>query len=123
MPPLVRALYRVALVAVILVIAYLAVIPSMLPAAIVVSDKLLHGLAFFVVLFLVDFSWPDSGVTPAKLSGVFAYGVLIEVVQYFLPQRDFSLADMLADVLGMGLYVLVLPLLQQLPLLRWRWHH
>jgi VanZ family protein len=116
-----RHLFRLALVITLLVITYLATAPVTLPAALDVSDKLLHGLAFLVLLWLADYSWPDSGLTPRKLVLVFAYGVSIEIVQYFLPYRDFSLLDMLADALGMGLYPVIVPLLRRLPLLGWRW--
>lgn len=111
------ALYRLALLVMVIVIGYLGTTSEALPAAVDVSDKLLHGLAYCVLLLLADCSWPDSGLTPAKLLAVFAYGVLIEAVQYFLPWRDFSLADMLANALGMGFYVLLVPLLRRLPLL------
>jgi len=117
-----RSLFRVALLIVVLVIGYLATTPLILPAAVNVSDKLLHGTAFFVLLLLADFSWPASGLNAYKLLFVFAYGLLIEGVQYFLPYRDFSLADMLANALGMGLYVFIVPLLQRLPLLGLRWN-
>jgi VanZ family protein len=121
MPVPMRNLFRLTLLVTVLVITYLATAPLTLPATLDVSDKLLHGLAFLVVLWLADYSWPDTRLTLSKLGFVFTYGVLIEVVQYFLPYRDFSLADMLADALGMGLYPLIVPLLQRLPLLGLRW--
>jgi len=114
-------LCRVILVIVVLVIAYLATTPLTMALTVSVSDKLLHGLAFLVLLLLADYSWPATGLGADKLVWVFAYGVLIEVVQYFLPYRDFSPADMLANALGMGVYPLIVPLLRRLPLLGVRW--
>ncbi|WP_196137771.1 VanZ family protein [Aliikangiella sp. G2MR2-5] len=35
------------------------------------------------------------------------FGVMIEIVQHFIPNRSFSLADILADVLGVLLGVLI----------------
>jgi len=115
------SLFRVALLIVVLVIGYLATTPQTLPVVADISDKLLHGLAFFVLLLLADFSWPGTGLNPFKLLAVFAYGLLIEAVQHFLPYRDFSLIDMLANTLGMGFYAFTVPLLQRLPLLGLRW--
>lgn len=114
-------LYRWALVVVVLVISYLAVTPLAYPDAVAGPDKLLHAIAFLVVMLLVDFSWPDASVVTVKIASVFAYGVLIEIVQHFLPYRDFSIADMLADAMGIGLYFFMVPLLRKLPLLRLRW--
>lgn len=114
-------LYRLALLVMLLLMAYLGSASLAMPAGVDVSDKLLHGLAYWLLLLLVDFSWPSSGLTLTKLLPVFGYGVLIEAVQYFLPLRDFSLADMLANAIGMGVYALMLPLLRRLPLLALRW--
>ena len=113
--------FRASLLTAVVGITYLATMSAALPAAVAVPDKLLHGLAFWVLLLLVDYSWPDSRLGLGKVLTVFAYGVLIEVVQYFLPYRDFSLADLLADALGMGLYPLSVPLLRKLPWLCLRW--
>jgi len=81
-------------------------------------DKLNHGFAFLVLGFLVNFSFP------ARLFGWFeaglliAYGVGIEVVQYFVPGRDPSLADIGADASGLLLFYLTLPWVSRLPVLR-----
>ena len=114
-------LYRLALLSTVVITGYMATTPMTFPVTLMVSDKFLHALVFWLLLMLVDYSWPESGLGPAKVFMVFAYGVLIELVQYFLPYRDFSLADLLADALGMGCYPISVPLLRKLPLLCMRW--
>jgi len=68
------------------------------------NDKFYHGLAFFVLSFLLNFSFPKSGFKYYSYLPLFSYGVLIEVVQFFLPYRSFSIADMIADAAGIFLY-------------------
>ena len=48
-------------------------------------------------------------------------GLLIELVQYFLPHRQFSLWDLAADMLGLLIYPLGFPLLKRIPGLALRW--
>lgn len=116
------SMYRLALLLTVFMMGYLATMSSALPAVVDVSDKFLHGLAFFVLLFLVDFSWPKVGLIAVKLLSVFAYGVLIEGVQYFLSYREASWVDLMANVLGMGLYAVISPWLYRLPFLCRRWY-
>lgn len=86
-----------------------------------VSDKLHHAFAFYALALLLDFARPRTGFGPRKFTVLMAYGVAIECVQYFLPWREFSLLDMVADAVGLLLYVASIPLLMRVPLLRRRW--
>lgn len=78
------------------------------------SDKFYHGLCFFILAFMADFAYPDSGFTAGKYLPLFMYGVLIEIIQFFIPYRSFSPADMVADALGLVFYALTAGLLQRL---------
>lgn len=84
-------------------------------------DKLNHAVAFYVLALLVDFSTPRVRFGAAKLLALMAYGVGIEAVQHFLPYREASWEDLLADAVGVLAYLLSVPLLARLPLLRARW--
>ena len=57
----------------------------------------------------------------AKILWLLGYGVMIEVVQYFLPNREASTLDVVADSVGIALYMLSIPLLKRLPGFRQRW--
>jgi len=70
-------------------------------------DKANHIFAFIVLTFLLDFAYPKSDFMRTKLIALLGYGMFIEVVQYFLPYRTFSLIDIAADGLGVLLYIVL----------------
>lgn len=117
---LVRALQFTLAIAV-AVILHLATTQRSYPVVEDVNDKLNHVLAFAVLAGLTDFSFPGSRFGAAKVLALLGFGLLIEVVQYFLPYRESSMLDWLADALGVAAYVLCIPLLRRLPGLRRRW--
>lgn len=92
---------------------------SGLPEAI--SDKLLHFMAFYVLSLLADFSFPKTTFNAVKITVLLGYGVLIEVVQSFFPHRSSSMADIAADLAGIMVYMISVPLLKRLPIIRERW--
>jgi VanZ family protein len=67
------------------------------------NDKINHLLAFAVLAALADGSFPGQGW--AKWATLLGYGLTIEAVQIFLPYREASGWDLLADGAGIGLYV------------------
>lgn len=87
-----------------------------------INDKVGHAAAFLCLGFLFDFASPRKHWGLGKLLPLLAYGLLIEVVQYFLPYRTFSLWDLAADGLGLMLYPLAFPLLKRTPGLAPRWN-
>ena len=113
--------FRVMLVLSLLLIIYLATTELTHPLMMSVNDKLGHVLAFVILAFFMDFSFPASSFNLSKILPLLAYGLLIEVIQYFLPYRMFSLLDMLADGSGLVIYVLLIPILRHVPILRLRW--
>jgi VanZ family protein len=75
-------------------------------------DKLAHVATFLVLAWLIDQGWPKRGFDLSKWSFLMTYGLLIELLQSQIPNRLFSLADLLANGVGILMYVvLVLPLL------------
>ncbi len=113
--------YRLLLAAALVAISYLAVTSRSIPGVRNVNDKIEHISAFFTLAFLVDFSWPKTGFRAPKLVTLFAYGCAIEIVQHFLVYRSSSLLDLAADVVGMLLYLFVLPLLKEMAPFNRRW--
>lgn len=67
-------------------------------------DKLAHLLTYVVLALLADFSWPDRGFDLPKWSALLSYGILIELIQSQVPNRMFSLADLVANAAGIALY-------------------
>jgi VanZ family protein len=115
-------LFRALFAAAFLATAYLSFmqVPEMGDLQLI-SDKVHHAFAFFVLALLLDFAAPRTQFGLRKFSALMAFGVAIECVQYFLPWRDFSLLDMVADAVGLMLYVAGIPLLKRVPGLRRRW--
>ncbi len=116
------AVFRSALIAMLIVITYLSTTRVDFQIAASVNDKLQHALAFYILAVLADFSFPKKGFNLYKIIPLFGYGVLIETIQYFISYRTFSWLDMAADAAGMMLYGFSLPALKYAPLLRRRWN-
>jgi VanZ family protein len=111
-------LFRLLLVMALVVISYLAFTPQDTPVVVDLNDKVSHILAFVVLAFLADFSWPKSPWALVKAVPLLGYGLFIEAVQSFLPHRLFSMWDLGADAIGLLIYPLLLPLLLRSSLLK-----
>ncbi|MET0066752.1 MAG: VanZ family protein [Candidatus Thiodiazotropha sp.] len=111
-----RLLFRLLLLCALLAISYLAFTPVQYPVAASLNDKISHLAAFLCLALLVDFSWTERGWTIQKFLPLLCYGLFIETVQAFLPYREFSIWDLLADAVGLIIYGLSLPYLLRQPL-------
>lgn len=117
----VRLSCRLALGINILAITWLATTGQDMPAAASSWDKANHFIAFLVLSALLDFSLPHWPFAGRKILLLLGYGLILELVQYFLPLRHFSVADVLADGVGIIVYISLLPLLRRSFLQRWRY--
>lgn len=86
----------------------LSVIPNYkhLPDVFSLSDILNHLGAFVVLAALFD-SAHRKLRTSQKILVLLGYGLFIEIVQYFVPYRKFSLADLAIDGVGVCAYFMV----------------
>jgi VanZ family protein len=86
-----------------LVCTVLFLLPATELPDIKVWDKAQHAIAFFVLMLLVlpAHRRHVSIITLACL--LCLYGVLVEVGQWFVPNRSFSVLDMVADSVGVAL--------------------
>lgn len=105
-------LYRVALWVSVLAIAGLAFAPLDEPP-LLSYDKGEHVLAFLVLTWLADGGYPGRERAAARFGLLLAFGLLIEVVQHFLPYRHFSWMDLVADGFGILAYPAVVGLLNR----------
>lgn len=65
-------------------------------------DKLGHFIAFFVLALCTDFA---TRLTPIFAIGLLSiYGISVEVMQSYIPRRDASLGDFIADLAGVLAY-------------------
>jgi VanZ family protein len=99
---------------------WLATAPTGESSHVTVNDKVNHLAAFAVLTLLLELSLSDRRLDFLRYKGLplLAYGLFIEIVQYFLPHRSFELLDLAADGLGIFLCWLALPWLRRLPLIR-----
>jgi len=96
---------RILLYAAVVFTLYEATMPNLFQApATDNSDKLLHALAFFTLAFLTDLSFPAQKLLLRKLIFLLFFGILIELVQVYLPWRSAEMMDIVADSAGMVLY-------------------
>jgi len=105
-----------------MVITYLATIELTYPHVEKINDKITHVIAFYILALLSDFAFPDYNFGLKEVCALLIYGLLLEIIQYFLPYRTFSLLDLVADGIGMAGYFFSLPLIKFVPFLRMRWH-
>ena len=114
-------IFRIFLAVSLLLITFLATVELELPGITSVDDKFGHVLAFLYLAFLVDYSFPTSRFNLSKILPLLFYGIVIEVIQHFLPHRMFSLFDLLADGVGVVIYALLFQILRHVPLFKLRW--
>lgn len=100
---------RILLVISILVISFLATSETNPTSQNFIDDKLLHFLcfAYLTLIFkLTQFIQQDFWLYVIVL----AYGILIEIVQMYIPYRSFEFFDILADLMGIFCASLLLKL-------------
>jgi len=113
--------FRVLLCLTMIIVTFLATTAlefTVIPSA---YDKINHFVAFLVLALLLDFSFPNSRFNMVKIVSLITYGISLEIVQYFLPHRMFSLFDIGADSLGLLAYASLVPSIKSLPGLKARW--
>lgn len=113
--------FRIALVVMLVIILFLATTRQSIPVAEDINDKANHLLAFGALALLGDFAFPASKFGLKKFLWLLGYGVLIEFIQYFLPYREASLLDVMADATGLAIYWTCYRILRFVPMLEQRW--
>ncbi len=87
----------------------------MLSAPAYLSDKVLHGLSFFILSLLADYSIKPLNMKVRKSLWLLAFGLAIEAFQYFFTKtRSAEFLDVVADIVGIGGYWLLAALIQNL---------
>ena len=97
---------KILLVLAIGVILWLALHPSP-PISGLQLDKLNHLAAFFVLALLTEYAFPSATISAQKLLSLLGFGLLIEVLQYWVGYRYFEWLDAAADAAGIAAFWLV----------------
>lgn len=85
----------------------LAILPHSPVPGVPGGDKIAHALAFFLLGCLADAGFPGRHWGLSHFLSLFSVGVLIEILQFHTTYRSASLADLVADATGLGLYLLI----------------
>ena len=75
-------------------------------------DKANHFVAFMVLFVLLSFGYKHLNLAK-KIMILLLFAVQIEIVQYFIPCRSFSLLDIFADIVGIGIGYITAIIIQQ----------
>ncbi len=94
-------------------VAWAALTPVYEPKPQLINDKLAHLLAYFALAMTTDHAFATTPFSLKKFSLLFIYGIGLEVLQQYVPGRDFSLLDMLANASGLLIYLLIMKSLVQ----------
>lgn len=105
------AAWRVLLWLLVLVVSWLAFSPKPPSGATLGWDKLNHASAFAAVALCA--ARAHAGPVWRIVVALLGYGVLIEIVQTFVPGRSGEAADLLADAVGMAAGLLLARLLDR----------
>jgi len=96
-PPYAKVLFYLTLVLLMAIALY--PIQDILPESTLIHDKLNHFAAFCVLSWLIQRAYGEKNLF-VKVSVLVAYGALIEAAQFFVPYREVSFLDLLADCAG-----------------------
>ena len=101
--------FRLLLGLALVIVTWLVLTPRPVPMPDQVgADKWAHLLAFTVLAYLADASWPSRGFDALKWVPLGGYAIALESLQMWVPNRFFELWDIAANLLGIALYALVL---------------
>ena len=101
-----QLVFRIALLAAVLLVSYLVFSKPSYPQNIPNLDKVGHIGSFFMLAWLAYLAYrPRWYWIVLELA---FYGMLIEVVQSFLPYRSADVKDFMADMAGVALFYLLL---------------
>ena len=110
---LIQYSFRLILVISILLISILSIQEIEIQSSVSFSDKLLH---FFCFLYLTILSWLSRIISTELWLYVIvlAYGILIEIIQIYIPYRSFEFLDIFADFLGILAAIIFINFLKDL---------
>ncbi|MBU1669185.1 VanZ family protein [bacterium] len=99
--------YKILFYSAVLIVLYLAIVPDNISIPSIYADKIKHASAFFVLSFLLNRASSTMQHRLRNMGALFLFGLFIEIVQSFFPNRESSLADLLADAVGILLFQLL----------------
>lgn len=77
------------------------------------ADKVVHLLSYFLLMLSLDFSFKSSNAIVWKGVAVIIYSAMLEIGQGYVPGRETSLLDMVANSFGVLMFIFCVPLLKR----------
>jgi len=68
------------------------------------NDKIQHGTVFFILAMLLNRSSDTKKHRIRNIIVLSIFGIVIELIQYYVPNRTPSVYDALADIVGILLF-------------------
>ena len=99
-----KIIYLLFAIEVLAILLYYSIIPLIIPGEPSFMDKVKHFFAYFLLSFLIFMSTKNMNIA-IFIAGI--YGLLMEALQFTIPFRSFSLADILVNFLGAGLILIL----------------
>jgi len=92
-----------------LLTAYLSLTSGSPETLAMFSDKILHCVGYFLLMLSCDLAYFPKQKLPGKILFLLGFSVIIEAIQYFIPHRELSGLDIIANLTGLtwGLLVIV----------------
>ena len=87
--------------------SYLSLTPAPPNVILSFSDKFLHTVGYMALYLSCSVAYPLASLTIRKLTLLLGYSIMIEVFQHFIPNRGFSLLDILANASGLVLGLII----------------
>lgn len=103
--------FKLLLLMVMMLVTWQALTPRPPDQPDLINDKLLHALVFLFLAAISDHAFSQTRFGLKKIALLLGYGALIEILQHFIPTRDFSLLDLLANGIGLLIYLIIARLL------------
>jgi len=75
-------------------------------------DKVKHIVVFFLLSFLLNRASSNTSKRLRNIVALFMFGVFIEFLQFYMPDRQVSFADILANLIGILLFQVTYSLLK-----------
>ena len=116
---MIQNLFRLLFVLLILLSIGLSLTPLVAEVPMRWNDKLIHAFAYFSLILSFDFSWRSGKFLIVKAILVLAYSGLIEYAQGYVPGRHVSEYDMFANAVGIGIFILMVPIFKRVQLYQW----
>lgn len=102
-----KTIYKVAFFIVVLLLMFSPVLPDKLKELFVflqLTDKMEHFIAFFLLSLLLNRASSTIHHRIRNVLALLAFGIFIEIIQYFIPERDADFFDFIADAMGIAAF-------------------